>query len=271
MLPATSRYPMSGHTAYSDEERNIVRAGIGAVRAVLFGADVEAVRRRLYCLDWFMGPYYRNDLGDMAEPLKKALQELTVATRAPMLPRRRCHCWNTRSRPTKFCGRALTRCCRSSDPMPAICSVWANSWRGLSIYGGIFYGYRQLRQRPLPLKAFALSTFSAADMLRLRLRCTPPDCHRLPFDSRRFHYRPSVFFANRLNTCCLLKPCPPRAYTAALLRATSRAVAPPPRLSLSLPRASAPTDAPLSWWRSCGSHARLCAQLLRSNCPTLFA
>ena len=60
-----------------------MRAGIGAVRAVLFGADVEAVRRLLYCLDWFMDPYYQNDLGDMAEPLKKALQELTVTTRAP--------------------------------------------------------------------------------------------------------------------------------------------------------------------------------------------
>ena len=83
MLPAAMRYPMAGHTAYSDEERNIVRAGISAVRAVLFGADVEAVRRLLYCLDWFMDPYYQNDLGDMAQPLKKALQELTVTTRTP--------------------------------------------------------------------------------------------------------------------------------------------------------------------------------------------
>ena len=72
---------MAGHAAYSDEERNIVRVGIDAVRAVLSGADVEAVRRLLYCLDWFMDPYYQNDLGDMAAPLKDALQELAVSTR----------------------------------------------------------------------------------------------------------------------------------------------------------------------------------------------
>ncbi|MBQ9578072.1 MAG: hypothetical protein IJR28_00915 [Ottowia sp.] len=66
---------------YTDEERNIVRAGMGAVRAVLFGADVEAARRLLYCLDWFMDPYYQNDLGDMMVPLKEALQELAVTTR----------------------------------------------------------------------------------------------------------------------------------------------------------------------------------------------
>ncbi|MBR6975590.1 MAG: hypothetical protein IKH84_01645 [Ottowia sp.] len=66
---------------YTDEERNIVRAGMGAVRAVLFGADVEAARRLLYCLDWFMDPYYQNDLGDMMAPLKEALQELAVTTR----------------------------------------------------------------------------------------------------------------------------------------------------------------------------------------------
>ncbi|MBQ6656790.1 MAG: hypothetical protein IJM64_05865 [Ottowia sp.] len=66
---------------YTDEERNIVRAGMGAVRAVLFGADVEAARRLLYCLDWFMDPYYQNDFGDMMAPLKEALQELAVTTR----------------------------------------------------------------------------------------------------------------------------------------------------------------------------------------------
>ena len=65
----------------TEKEREIVRAGIGAVRAVLFGTDVEAVRRMLFCLDWFMNPYYQNDLGDMMAPLKDALQELAVTTR----------------------------------------------------------------------------------------------------------------------------------------------------------------------------------------------
>ena len=46
---------------YTDEERSIVRAGMGAVRAVLFGADVDAARRLLFCLDWFMDPYYQNE------------------------------------------------------------------------------------------------------------------------------------------------------------------------------------------------------------------
>ena len=58
-----------------------MRAGIDAVRAVLFGVDVEAVRRLLFCLDWFMDPYYQNELGDMAAPLKDTLQELAVTTR----------------------------------------------------------------------------------------------------------------------------------------------------------------------------------------------
>ena len=98
---------MAGHTAYSDEERNIVRAGIGAVRAVLSGADVEAVRRLLYCLAWFMDPYYQNDLGDMAAPLKEALQELNVTTRVADVPRKRCRCWNTPTHPTKYCACIL--------------------------------------------------------------------------------------------------------------------------------------------------------------------
>lgn len=37
---------------------------MGAVRSVLSGTDTEAKRRLLFYLDWYMDPYYKQDISD---------------------------------------------------------------------------------------------------------------------------------------------------------------------------------------------------------------
>ena len=63
---------------YGEEEFKTVEAGIDAIKAVLFGDDIHAKERLLYYLDWYMDPYYKKDLSEMANPLKELLQKIVV-------------------------------------------------------------------------------------------------------------------------------------------------------------------------------------------------
>ncbi|MBO4853049.1 MAG: hypothetical protein J5477_05405 [Schwartzia sp.] len=64
---------------YGDAEREIVKSGYEAIEAVLAGYDMNAKRRLLFYLDWYIDPYYKNDLTNLYEPLKELLQEMVTA------------------------------------------------------------------------------------------------------------------------------------------------------------------------------------------------
>ena len=63
---------------YGTEEEEIVKSGIGAICSVLRGEDTKAKLRLLFYLDWYLDPYYKNDTGNLCDPLKKMLQEVVI-------------------------------------------------------------------------------------------------------------------------------------------------------------------------------------------------
>ncbi|MBQ7502331.1 hypothetical protein IJT93_06400 [bacterium] len=63
---------------YGESEKKTVRAGLAAVKAVLLGADTEAKRRLLFCLDWFLAPCYGQDISDIKQPLMELLQTMAI-------------------------------------------------------------------------------------------------------------------------------------------------------------------------------------------------
>lgn len=64
---------------YGTEEKEIVKAGAGAIRAVLRGKDSAAKRRLLFFLDQYIDPFYQNDLTELSEQLKALLQEVVIS------------------------------------------------------------------------------------------------------------------------------------------------------------------------------------------------
>ena len=64
---------------YSAHEKEIVRQGMGAIRSVLCGKDESAKLSLLLCLDWFMDPYYGQDISDIEDELITTLQEVVVS------------------------------------------------------------------------------------------------------------------------------------------------------------------------------------------------
>ena len=64
---------------YSKHEKEIVRQGIDSIRSVLFGGDESSKRSLLLCLDWFMDPYYGQDISGIEDELITALQEVVVS------------------------------------------------------------------------------------------------------------------------------------------------------------------------------------------------
>ncbi|MBR5425943.1 MAG: hypothetical protein IK106_05420, partial [Clostridiales bacterium] len=66
--------------SYSEEERKLVReGGIDAIRQVLTGSDTEKKRSLLLCLDWFMDPYYNQDISSFKEELIALLETVIVS------------------------------------------------------------------------------------------------------------------------------------------------------------------------------------------------
>ena len=60
---------------YGDKEREIVKLGIKEIEKVLFGKDENVKSRLLFYLDWYMDPYYKQDLTELLEPLKDILSK----------------------------------------------------------------------------------------------------------------------------------------------------------------------------------------------------
>lgn len=71
-------YKLDKDYIYGQEEKEIVKSGIGEIRAVLRGEDSKAKKRLLFYLDWFLDPYYENDLSILYEPLKEMLQDVVI-------------------------------------------------------------------------------------------------------------------------------------------------------------------------------------------------
>lgn len=71
----------SSYVSYSEEERKLVReGGITAIRQVLTGSDTKKKRSLLLCLDWFMDPYYKQDISSFKEELIHLLETVIVSS-----------------------------------------------------------------------------------------------------------------------------------------------------------------------------------------------
>lgn len=64
---------------YTEKERQLVKQGIGAVREVLLGGSAAQKRSLLLCLDWYLDPYYGQDISGMREQLSELLQRVAVS------------------------------------------------------------------------------------------------------------------------------------------------------------------------------------------------
>lgn len=63
---------------YSENDRDIVRKGISGIAEILLGNDTERKLSMLFCLDWFMDPYYQQDINDIHDELIGLLQTVIV-------------------------------------------------------------------------------------------------------------------------------------------------------------------------------------------------
>ena len=63
---------------YTEREVQCLKEGMGAVRSVLSGTDTEAKRRLLFYLDWYMDPYYKQDISDIKNDLKEMLEKVNA-------------------------------------------------------------------------------------------------------------------------------------------------------------------------------------------------
>ena len=63
---------------YGDEEVEIVKGGVGPIYKILIGEDNDAKRRLLFYLDWYLDPYYENDISQLYEPIKEMLQDIVL-------------------------------------------------------------------------------------------------------------------------------------------------------------------------------------------------
>lgn len=65
-------------TNYGGREIEIVEAGIDEIQKVLFGNDTKAKERLLFYLDWYLDPYYKNDLSKIENDLSLVLQNVVI-------------------------------------------------------------------------------------------------------------------------------------------------------------------------------------------------
>lgn len=66
------------YVQYTENDREIVRKGITEISKVLMGTDANRKLSMLLCLDWFMDPYYGQDISSLHDELVDLLQ--TVIT-----------------------------------------------------------------------------------------------------------------------------------------------------------------------------------------------
>lgn len=67
------------HVEYTENDREIVRKGITEIARVLMGTDTERKLSMLLCLDWFMDPYYGQDISTFHDELVDLLQTVIIS------------------------------------------------------------------------------------------------------------------------------------------------------------------------------------------------
>lgn len=68
----------SRYVTYTKDDKEIVREGITSIQKVLMGEDMEKKRSLLFCLDWFMDPYYGQDISNIKDELINLLQLVVI-------------------------------------------------------------------------------------------------------------------------------------------------------------------------------------------------
>ncbi|MDE7476555.1 MAG: hypothetical protein K2M91_01160 [Lachnospiraceae bacterium] len=68
------------YVSYGEKEIEIVKKGIAAMQEVLMGDNNDEKRSLLFALDWFMDPYYKQDIyiADIRDDLDKLLQTVVI-------------------------------------------------------------------------------------------------------------------------------------------------------------------------------------------------
>lgn len=70
------------YTEYTENDRNIVRSGIESIKKELLGDNTDRKRSMLFCLDWFMDPYYGQDISAFKTELTDLLQTMIISENA---------------------------------------------------------------------------------------------------------------------------------------------------------------------------------------------
>lgn len=68
------------YITYGENEKDIIKKGIVAIQEVLMGDNTDKKRSLLFALDWFMDPYYKQDIyiADIREDLVNLLQTIII-------------------------------------------------------------------------------------------------------------------------------------------------------------------------------------------------
>lgn len=66
------------YTTYGENEKKIIREGTTAIREVLMGNDIDQKKSLLFALDWFMDPFFKQDISRIYDDLMEILQEVVI-------------------------------------------------------------------------------------------------------------------------------------------------------------------------------------------------
>lgn len=68
------------YVTYGEKEKEIVKSGIAAIREVLMGENADKKESLLLALDWFMDPYYKQDIyiADIWDDLCELLETVII-------------------------------------------------------------------------------------------------------------------------------------------------------------------------------------------------
>lgn len=68
------------YISYGENEKKVIKAGIVEIRKVLMGNDKNKKRSLLFALDWFMDPYFKQDISDIHNELVELLQTVVISS-----------------------------------------------------------------------------------------------------------------------------------------------------------------------------------------------
>ena len=68
------------YISYGEDEKKIIREGSASIREVLMGRDIDKKKSLLFALDWFMDPYYKQDISNLHDDLITLLEEVIISS-----------------------------------------------------------------------------------------------------------------------------------------------------------------------------------------------